>query len=250
MSMGFNNDPNESQNNDKSLTIPSFICTGTSIAAATLSFDSHMRITHYINPLEKEAARIAKKLLANPSSWMLDVILHNAVNLRNNLLSITRSNISSGSLAMSEYLKESPPSLTKLKSLKAKKLGLSVSDPKVSKAVISSAFKGNASVNRNARNMRFVGITLVLGMMAARWYTYRANSEETVYSAFKRSASEAIGGYLGIKYGVPALWGLLRYALPGMSRSKATILHLVFMMAASTAGTALGSKAYDSFNNH
>jgi hypothetical protein len=222
-----------------------FLPTGLSVNSLFTTWDGHMRLSRYVQPLKVDGGALwqlyQKGLLGEHQ-----VVTHTFVKLRENLMNVTRSWLTPGALAMSAYLKEKSPSEGDLRLKYSRQLGLNPYSQQVSEMIMQKALDPSKTVTAAATNMRFFGITgFLLLMPGTVWYRiYKAPNEDRVYEMF-RLGGEVMGGTLAAWKGLPAMWGACKYAMPKVPSAYALALHVVFGVAASTVGSYAGGKATD-----
>lgn len=214
------------------------------ITSAVTLHDSNTRLKSYIYPLQ----RIGEEMLRQYKSGTLgphDVVTHSFVKLRNELMLNTRSLITPGALAMSEYLKQNPLTESDLRLKYSRQLKMSPFSKEVSEAVMQAAIRTNPVVTNQAIRSRFFGITgLALAPGILTFRIYNAKDEDRVYEMF-RFGSELTGGTIAIWRGVPAMWGACKIVIPKMLPKYVVAMHVVFNLTMSSMGSVLGGEAYD-----
>lgn len=107
--------------------------------------DTNARLTKYIRPLERQGGEMLKMYKAGRLGSH-DVVAHKFINLRNQLVAVTRGAISSGAFAMSEYIKLKPPTEVELRNKYSLKLGLSPNSSAVSEMIMEKSINTNPSI--------------------------------------------------------------------------------------------------------
>jgi len=214
------------------------------VQSAVTFNDTNARLTQYIGPLEQQGGAMLQRYkagLLGPHN----VAVHDFVKLRSQLMNITRGAISPGALAMSEFIKEKPPTEADLRIKYAQKLRVDPYSIQVSEMIMKKSIQTNPAVTGHAMRWRLFGITgvaLFPGLLTFR--LYQARSEDRVYETF-RAGSEVVGGALAVWRGVPAMWAACKVAIPELAPKRVVVLHVVFNLAASTAGSVIGGHVAD-----
>lgn len=185
-----------------------FLPTGVAITGAFSGFDSHVRLTSYIRPLEQ----VGGLMLENYKAGVIkdhQVVVHDIVKVRNELMNMTRGKVSPGALAMSQYMKADAPTEADLRLKYSRQLAASPFSREVSEMIMSKAVSPNPTVTAAALRNRWLGMSAftIMGPAQLTWVIYRAPSEDRIYEGF-RSASEVVGGTLGMENGPSSLGSL------------------------------------------
>lgn len=221
---------------------------GSTIYSGVAFNDSTVRLNYYLKPLQSEGTKLLE-LFKNGHLGPHDVCTHNFINLRNQLMLITRSKISSGALAMSEFLKEKPFTEEELRNKYSKKLQAPPKSLVVSEEIMKRSIATNPLVTNQAINMRLSGISgLAFFGTATALQLYKVNDEKYVYEAFNL-ASEIVGGSIGTWKGVPAIWTACKVILPKMPTRPVLALHVIFNLGSSIGGSVIGGTLAQAIGN-
>lgn len=210
--------------------------------------DANVRLFQYINPLQQQG-EVMLNLYKAGKLGPHDVVVHNFVELRNRLMQQARLLISPGALAMSEYIKETPPTVDDLRLKYSRQLNLSPFSKEVSEMIMAKSIQTNPVVTNQAMRMRLFGITGIAmfpGLLTFR--LYQAQSEDRVYEIF-RAGTEVVGGTITAWRGVPAMWAATKVCVPRLAPKQVVVLHVVFNVTAATIGTGTFGLIADKIHN-